>query len=107
MKTLKLNDGTTFSITDDSTATNMTFAAEDFADAQLIVAKLTADNLKHIEIDSVAHSNLTMLSANGIYNGKDVTLTITLSEMSQLEIMSKEITELQEAVAELAAGGNA
>ena len=106
-KTLVFADGTSINCDDISSITNVVVTAADFAAAQVIYAKFTESNLKHVTFDGTVYTAIKKIGATAVAGADTVTLTVSCRTVTFEENETNQITELQKAHAELAAGGNA
>ncbi len=102
MKTLTFVDKTSVSITDDSTISHMTCHLATFTHVQPIADAFTAENMKTCAIDDESYSNIIPVSATATATEDGVQLVLTTRVKSEMEVMADQITELQEAMAEMA-----
>lgn len=103
---LILTDKTEITVTDDSTYSSLHVIAKTFAELDEIAGKITADNLKHVEIGGQKFDNLipVSLTVTGGINGTEIHAVIVTRMPTNEEIMQEQINELQNALAELAGG---
>ena len=106
-KTLIFADSTSITVEDISSISNIVVTAADFSAIQAIYAKFTEDNLKHVTLDGTVYTGIKKIAATAVATDANVTMTVSCRTVSFEENITNQITELQEAVAELAAGGNA
>ena len=98
------NDKTELTISDGSTFSSISIAPKKFSEIDAIAKKFTVENLKHVEIDGQDYNNLipVSMSVSGGINGADISVTVVMREQTEGEIISTQIAELQDAIAELA-----
>lgn len=103
---LILNDKTEIEVTDDSSYSSLHVVAKMFAELDAIAGKITADNLKHVEIGGQKFDNLIPVSftVTGGINGSEIHAVIVARMQTTEEAMQEQINELQNAMAELAGG---
>ena len=106
MKTLIFTDSTSISVEDSSSISCVICKVNSFNDIQAIYSKFTEDNLKRVTLDGVVYTDILFSSCNAhvVPNGK-IEISFINRTRSFEEIASDQLTELQEAVAELATGG--
>lgn len=100
---LILTDKTEITVTDDSTYSSLNIIAKTFAELDEIASKITADNLKHVEIGDQKFDNLipVSLTVTGGINGTEIHAVIVARTQTNEEIMQEQIYELQNALAEI------
>ena len=100
------NDKTELTISDGSTFSSISITPKKFSEIDTIAKKFTVENLKHVEIDGQDYNNLIPVSmgVSGGINGADINVTVVTREQTEGEIISTQIAELQDAIAELAGG---
>ena len=103
---LILTDKTEIEVTDDSTFSSINVIADNFEFLDTVADKITAENLKHIELGEQKFNNLIPVSmtVTGGINGAEIHVVIVTREQTNEEIMQAQIYELQEAMAEMAGG---
>jgi hypothetical protein len=103
---LILTDKTEITVTDDSTYSSLNIIAKTFAELDEIASKITVENLKHAEIGDQKFDNLipVSLTVTGGINGSEIHAVIVARAQTAEEIMQEQITELQNALAEIAGG---
>ena len=103
---LILTDKTEITVTDDSTYSSLNIIAKTFAEMDEIASKITADNLKNVEIGGQKFDNIipVSLTVTGGINGAGIHAVIVARTKTTEEIMQEQIYELQNAMAELAGG---
>lgn len=101
---LILTDKTEIEVTDGSTFSSLNVIAKTFAELDEIASKITADNLKHVEIGGQKFDNLipVSLTVTGGINGAEIHAVIVTRTQTNEEIMQEQIYELQNAMAEMA-----
>lgn len=101
-KVLVFQDGTSAEFTDDSIVTDMATVVSEYADIDALRAKFTEENLVGCEFDGELIEYLIPASSNAY---ADVDGNVTVHFINRFksieEIMMEQITELQEAVAEI------
>lgn len=103
-KTMKFKDGKTYDFTDSSTALDCVAVVQTFAELDAIRAEFTEDNLKGATFDGATVQNIVPVSVKAETDGKNVVAHFTSRVKSQDEINSEQISELQEALAEITEG---
>ena len=100
------NDKTELTISDSSTFSSINITPKKFSEIDVIAKKITVENLKHVEIDGQGYNNLipVSMSVSGGINGADISVTVVMREQTEGEVISTQIAELQDAIAELAGG---
>lgn len=103
MKTLTLNNETSFNFTDESTILALVTVLDTFTEVDEIRDAMTEENLAGATFDGETVENIIPLaiSARADADGK-VVVNFTNREKTEVEIMKDEITELQAALAEIA-----
>ena len=103
MKTLTLNNETTFNFTDESTILSLVTVLDTFAEVDEMREALTEENLAGATFDGETVENIVPVVCYGRaeVDGK-VVVTFSNRVKTEVEIMSEQITELQEAMAEIA-----
>lgn len=103
-KTMKFANGKTYDFTDSSTAPDCVAVVRTFAELDAIRAEFTGDNLKGAEFDGVAVGHIVPLGVTAAADGDNITAHFTSRMKSLDEINAEQISELQEAVAEIVEG---
>lgn len=105
MKTLVLSNGSSYEFTDDSHITHLVTDVNSFTLVDAIVANITEENLAGATFDGVVVENMIPETCTAKSDLKgSVTVTIITRSKTEIEMMKNEITELQEALAEIAGG---
>lgn len=96
-------DGTTVSVHDGSVAENIIIEPASFAEVDTLKLACTAENLTGATLGETKLMNLVPQSITASTNG-DGTITVHLisRELTAVELNQMQITELQEALAEIA-----
>lgn len=105
-KTMRFKDGKTYGFTDSSTALDCVAAVQTFAELDAIRAEFTEDNLRGAELDGTKVQHLVPVSVHAETDGQNVVAHFTSRVKGRDEINAEQISELQQALAEIA-GGNA
>lgn len=103
-KTYKFADGKTIDFTDGSTALDCVAVVKTFAEFDAIRAEFTEDNLKGATFDGSTMQHLVPVSVKAETDGENVVVHFTNRVKDQVEINAEQISELQEAVAEIVEG---
>lgn len=103
-KTYKFADGKTYDFTDSSTALDCVAVVQTFAELDAIRAEFTEDNMKGATFDGVAVGHIVPLSVTAGTDGDNITAHFTSRKKSLDETNAEQISELQEAVAEIVEG---
>lgn len=103
-KTMKFKDGKTYDFTDSSTALDCVAVVQTFGELDAIRAEFTEDNIKGAEFDGASVGHIVPLGVTAGTDGDNVTAHFTSRMKSLEEINSEQISELQEAVAEIVEG---
>lgn len=103
-KTVKFTDGKTYDFTDSSTALDCVAVVATFGELDAIRAEFTEDNIKGATFDGVAVGNIVPLDVTAATDGKNIVAHFTSRKKSLDEINAEQISELQEAVAEIVEG---
>lgn len=103
-KTYKFKDGKTYDFTDSSTALDCVAVVQTFAELDAIRAEFTEDNLKGATFDGAAVQYLVPVSAKAETDGENVVAHFTSRVKGQDEINAEQISELQEAMANIVEG---
>lgn len=101
-KVLVFQDGTSAEFTDESIVTDLVTVVSEYSDVDVLREKFTADNLVGCVFDGELIENLLPESTNA-YADVDENVTVHFINRFKTaeEIMQEQITELQEAVAEI------
>ena len=111
MYKLILVDGTIYDIGQDSNATNFYIPVSTLSDAEGVIDKITIENCKTViikdENDTVLSEDYNIIPVSyqinrGYDETGDITIHFTNRIKTENEIINDQITELQEAVSELA-----
>lgn len=105
-KTIKFADGKTYDFTDSSTTLDCVTVVKTFAELDAIRAEFTEDNLRGAEFDGTKVQHLVPASVHAETDGQNVVAHFTNRVKGKDEINAEQISELQQALAEIA-GGNA
>lgn len=101
-KVLVFQDGTSAEFTDDSIVTDLVTVVSEYGEIDTLRAKFTAENLVGCEFDGELIENLLPESSNAYADmDENVTVHFINRYKTSEEIMQEQITELQEAVAEI------
>lgn len=103
-KTYKFKDGKTYDFTDASTALDCVAVVQTFAELDAIRAEFTEGNLKGAEFDGAAVQHLAPVSAKAETDGENVVAHFTNRVKGLDEINAEQISELQEAMANIVEG---
>lgn len=103
-KTMKFKDGKTYDFTDSSTALDCVAVVHTFAELDAIRAEFTEGNLKGATFDGAAAQHLVPVSVQAETDGDNVVAHFTSRVKRQDEINAEQISELQEALAEITEG---
>lgn len=103
-KTYKFADGKTVDFTDGSTALDCVAVVKTFAELDAIRAEFTEDNLKGATFDGTTAQHLVPVSVKAEADGENVVAHFTSRVKDRVEINAEQISELQEAVAEIVEG---
>lgn len=103
-KTYKFADGKTVDFTDGSTALDCVAVVKTFAELDAIRAEFTEDNLKGATFDGTTAQHLVPVSVKAEADGENVVAHFTSRVKDRGEINAEQISELQEAVAEIVEG---
>lgn len=107
MKKLVFADGTSIKVCDESTAGYICINVKKFADIDPIKAKFTRENLKAAQLNEEKLTDIIPEGLTITVFENDIKVVFSTREMTFEERVQKQITELQEAVTEVAeiAGG--
>ena len=103
-KILKFADGKTIDFTDGSTALDCVAVVKTFAELDAIRAEFTDDNLKGATFDGSTVQHLVPVSVKAETDGENVVAHFTNRVKGQAEINAEQISELQEAMANIVEG---
>ena len=103
-KTMKFKDGKTYDFTDSSTALDCVAVVQTFAELDAIRAEFTEGNLKGATFDGAAVQYLVPVSAKAETDGENIKAHFASRVKGQDEINAEQISELQEAVADIVEG---
>ena len=103
-KTMRFTDGKTYDFTDSSTVLDCVAVVQTFAELDAIRAQFNEDNLKGAEFDGAAAQHLVPVSVKAETDGENVVAHFTNRVKGQDEINSEQISELQEALANIVEG---
>lgn len=103
-KTYKFADLKTIDFTDGSTALDCVAVVQTFAELDAIRGEFTEDNLNGAEFDGTTVQHLVPVSVKAETDGENVVAHFTSRVKDQVEINAEQISELQEAVAEIVEG---
>lgn len=101
MKVLKLLDGYVLNVSDESSITYLQTSVATFAEIDNIKAEFTEANFKRVELDGVVYTSIIPMSLT-VEDGDMIRVALTTRELSRDEVRDMEISELQNAVMELA-----
>lgn len=103
-KVLVFQDGVSVSLTDASTATDCITVVSSYADIDTLRAEFTNDNLVGCTFDGELVENLLAVSSSATADvDGNVTVHFYNRYKTESEILSEQVTELQEAIAEIGA----
>lgn len=103
-KTMKFKDGKTYGFTDSSTVLDCVAVVKTFAELDAIREEFTEDNLKGAMFDGAVAQHLVPVSVRAKTDGANVVAHFFNRVKAQDEINAEQISELQEALAEIAEG---
>lgn len=103
-KTMKFKDGKTYDFTDSSTALDCVAVVQTFAELDAIRDEFTERNLKGATFDGVTVEYLVPVSAKAETDGENVVAHFANRVKEQDEINAEQISELQEAIANIVEG---
>lgn len=103
-KTMKFKDGKTYDFTDSSNALDCVAVVQTFAELDAIRAEFTEDNVKGATFDGVSVGNIVPVSVRAETDGDNVTAHFTSRVKGLGEINAEQISELQEAMANIVEG---
>lgn len=103
-KQYKFADGKTIEFTDGSTALDCVTVVQTFAELDAISAEFTENNVKGATFDGVPVGHIMPLGVTAGTDGENITAHFTSRKKSLDEINAEQISELQEAVAEIVEG---
>ena len=100
MKTITFVDGTTLSVGDASTATNIIVAVSDFATIDDIRGKFSAANTRTFKLGDETYHNMVPTGVNVpvVEIGEIPTAVFSFREKSQEEITSERLDEVEQAI---------
>ena len=102
MKTLTLSNGKSYDFTDNSHITRLVKEVEAFSEIDEIAADMTEENLSGATFDGDPVENCIPVSCTAEQTEGTITVGFVNRFKTETEIMKDEITELQEALAEIA-----
>ena len=105
-KTIKFADGKTYDFTDSSTTLDCVTVVKTFAELDAIRAEFTEGNMRGAEFDGTKVQHLAPVSVHAETDGQNVVAHFANRVKGQDEINAEQISELQQAFAEIV-GGNA
>lgn len=103
-KTYRFADGKTVDFTDGSTALDCVTVVKTFAELDAIRVEFSEENLKGAEFDGSTVQHLVPVSVQAETDGENVVAHFISRVKEQDEINAEQISELQEAVAEIVEG---
>ena len=103
-KTMKFKDGKTYDFTDSSTALDCVAVVQTFAELDAIRAEFTEDNLKGATFDGAAAQHLVFDSVSAWTDCDGIVAHFPSHKKSLDEINAEQISELQEAMANIVEG---
>lgn len=103
-KTYKFTDGKTYDFTDGSTALDCAAVVKTFAELDAIRAEFTEDNLKGATFDGTVVQHLVPVSVKAGTDGENIVARFTNRVKGRDEINAEQISELQEAIANIVEG---
>ena len=93
-KLLRLNNGTEYTATIDSTITGINISVDNYGYVDVIRQEMTAGNLSHVEFDGRTYTDLTLVSESAHRSGNKVLASFTM----ELGIEDRIEQERQDAV---------
>lgn len=103
-KKIKFADGKEIEFTDGSTPEQCTLVAKSFAEVDTVRAEFTEANLKGAMFDGKHMDNIVPVGAAAKTDGENVVARFTNRVKSLDEINAEQISELQEALANIVEG---
>lgn len=103
-KTYRFADGKTIDFTDVSTALDCVAVVQTFAELDAIRAEFTEDNMKGATFNGVSVGHIVPVSVKAETDGDNITAHFASREKSLDEINAEQISELQEALADIVEG---
>ncbi len=104
-KNLIFKDGKTVTVLDSSVPEHIIIDAETFAGVDSLKEEFTQENITGATLGDVKLSNLVPVSIKALYDvGTNFTVHLISRTLTDIEIANNQITELQEAVAEIVGG---
>lgn len=103
-KTIRFADGKSIEFTDGSTPEQCTLVAKSFAELDAVRAEFTEANLKGATFDGKQMERIVPVGAAAETDGDNVVARFTNRKKSLDEINAEQISELQEAVANIVEG---
>ena len=103
-KTMRFTDGKTYDFTDSSTVLDCVAVVKTFAELDAIRAEFTEGNLNGAEFDGAVAQHLVPVSVKAETDGENIVAHFTNRVKGQDEINSEQISELQEALANIVEG---
>ena len=103
-KTMKFKDGKTIDFTDSSTALDCVAVVQTFAELDAIRSEFTEDNMRGATFDGAVVQHLVPVSAKAETDGENIAAHFTSRVKGQDEINAEQISELQEAMANIVEG---
>ena len=104
-KKLIFADGVSFDTDDSSNANRILIYTDTFAKADDVKLEFTQENLIGATLNDKRLENLVPVSIQALYDaGSIIEVHLNSRTLNDIEIANKQITELQEAVAEIAGG---
>lgn len=104
-KVLTLTDGTQYNLSDESTYTNMAMKVNAFAVLDVIAPKFVPENMVRIMIDETVYTNIIPMALKAEKVSDGVVFRVECRDMTQEELNTAMIEELQDAVIEMVIDG--
>lgn len=103
---LTFANGNTVEVTDISTITGLNIEAISYSQLDAILANFTPENMKRVTLGETVYTGIIPqnVTINHNFGETKITAYVVCREKTNEEIMSEQITELQEAVVEIAGG---
>ncbi len=104
-KYLVFKNGATEEFTDESTITNLFCVVDDYADIDAMQANFTTENMVGATFDGEPIENIvpvTTIATNTYGNENAIVVNFQNRYKTAVEILQEQMTEVQEAIAELA-----
>lgn len=104
-KYLVFKNGATEEFTDESTITNLFCVVDDYADIDAMQANFTTENMVGATFDGTPIENIvpvTTIATNTYGNENAIVVNFKNRYKTNIELLQEQVTENQEAIAELA-----